>query len=322
MMAGPVDELLPVAAGGLGIAVLSVLGTHTMKGRFGTDRRGCGIEGAVFGIWTNLLLSAFKVWAGLVSGSFAVLADAIHSLSDVLTSAVVVAGIHVSGREPDRDHPLGHGDAEPIAGLIVSILLVVVGVEFARTAVERLLKPDIPQVTVVAIAATLVALAYKWWVTLWVKDVVEKVHSPALKADAEHHASDVLSSVVVLVGVTGSYIGYPRLDWAAGLIVSAWVCWVGFSVGRSNIRMLMGTVEDPTVRQRIKDLALAEDDVKNVHRVLIHYTGLEFSVTLHLRFKRDMLLSEAHEIARRIEDTILDDCAECKYVTVHMDPAR
>ena len=322
MMAGPIDELLPVAVGGLGIAVLSVLGTHAMKGRFGTDRRGCGVEGAVFGIWTNLLLSAFKVWAALVSGSFAVLADAIHSLSDVLTSVVVVAGIHVSGKEPDHDHPLGHGDAEPIAGLIVSILLVVVGVEFARTAVEHLLEPDIPQVTVVAIAATLVALVYKWWVTVWVKRVVEKVGSPALKADAEHHASDVLSSLVVLVGVTGSYIGYTHLDCAAGLIVSAWVCWVGFTVGRSNVRMLMGTVEDPAVRQHIRDIALAEDEVENVHKVLIHYTGVEFSVALHVRFKHDMLLSKAHVIARRIEDAILADCTECRYATVHMDPAH
>lgn len=283
------------------------------------DRAVRGEKAALAGIWGNVLLSLLKLIVGFVANSTAVIADAIHSFSDILTSALTWLGIRVSKRPPDKEHPYGHGDVEPIVGLIISIVLAVIGFEFARHSIgEIYIKVTAPGP--LAIYATILALILKEAMSRYVINVAEHINSPALKADAQHHRSDVYSSIVVLIGVIGARLGYPMLDPLVGVIVSLIIIKIGFDVGRENIRQLMGTVPSPELSTRIENLVLGMNKVKLIHRIRIHGMGAYFIVDLHVCVDHSLPLGEAHKIAHEVQRKIVDLFPEVSSALVHIEP--
>jgi len=276
--------------------------------------------GILIGIFGNLLLGIFKLFAGLVGNSFAVVTDSVHSISDMLTSIVVWVGLKVGKKPPDKYHPYGHGDAEPIAGLIVSIVLCLVALEFARSSIQKILTGEVTTPGMIALVAVVTSIIVKYWMSGFVKKTGNEINSPALVADAVHHKSDFYTSLVVIVGVVGSMLGFGILDPIAGLVVALWIVKMGFDVGRSNIRSLMGEIPSEYMLKQISYTANSVKGVKDVHDVRIHYVGPNASVSMHLNIDGKKRLSEVHKIATEVEKRIKKQIETVRSVIVHCEP--
>ncbi len=276
--------------------------------------------GVIIGIFGNLFLSLLKLAAGILGNSLAVIADSVHSLSDMLTSVVVWIGLRVGKKPPDKEHPYGHGDAEPIAGLIVSIVLGIIGFELIRNSVAEILTGRVYTPGTIAIIAVVFSIVFKYWMTFFVMKIGRETRSPALIADAYHHKSDFYTSIAVLVGVAGARLGFSVLDPLAGILVSLWIIKIGFDLGKRNIRSLMGEVPSEEMLSHIKDITSGIKGVKNVHSIKVHYVGPHAFVTMHVNIDKKMRLSEAHEIATKVEDELKKKIETVSYVTVHPEP--
>ncbi|UCC91426.1 MAG: cation transporter [Candidatus Aenigmatarchaeota archaeon] len=277
--------------------------------------------GVVIGIFGNLFLSLLKLAAGILGNSLAVIADSVHSLSDMLTSVVVWIGIRVGKKYPDKEHPYGHGDAEPIAGLIVSIALGIIGFELIRNSVVEILTGRGYTPGTIAIIVVVFSIVFKYWMTFFVMKIGKETRSPALIADAYHHKSDFYTSIAVLIGVAGARMGFSVLDPLASILVSLWIIKIGFDLGRRNIRSLMGEVPSDEMLSGIKSITSGIKGVKNVHSIKVHYVGPHAFVTMHVNIDKKTRLSEAHEIATKVEDELKKKIEPVSYVTVHPEPA-
>jgi len=158
--------------------------------------------------------------------------------------------------------------------------------------------------------------------TRYVLAIARSVNSPALKADAYHHRSDVYSSIVVLLGVIGARAGYQNLDPLAGVAVSLIVLKIGVEVGIENIRQLIGTVPSTELKEDIEKLVMASDKVKDVHGIRIHGVGAFSYVDLHVCVEKDLSLSEAHSIAHEVQGELLSRFPEILSALVHIEPYR
>ena len=216
------------------------------KGGFGpgADKGAGAYEAGVKAGWVsvtvNVLLFAVKLVLGLISGSIALVADAVHTLADCLTSLVLIAGSYVAMRPPDREHPFGHGRAEAASSLVISVLLAVTAVEFGKTSVQRMLHP--------------VGLHAQWWMiavvalTAPVKEILARyalgigtaARNQAVVADAWHHRSDAVATVVVAAGMAGELAGWPGVDSWVGLAVSVFIAKVAFDIGKGAFDSLLG----------------------------------------------------------------------------------
>jgi cation diffusion facilitator family transporter len=283
------------------------------------NRGALGERAALVGVVGNIFLSALKFLVGVASGSIAVIADALHSFSDILVSAATWLGIRLSGRPADEEHPYGHGDVEPIVGLLISIVLAIAGFEYARHSLKVLsATPEAPKA--MAVYVTIFAIAYKEAMSRYTLGVASRINSPALRADALHHRSDVYTSIAVLAGVVGAMLGYPSLDPLVGILVSLIIIKIGYDVGRENIRQLMGTAPGPELSRRIEAAVSGIKEVRLIHRIRIHGVGAYYAVDLHVCVDEELPLGKAHAVAHRVQQLILESFPEISSALVHIEP--
>ena len=234
-----------------------------------------GSLGAWVSIAVNVLLFAVKGFLGIALNSVALIADAVHTLSDVGTSVVVLMGFRISQRPSDQEHPFGHGRAESIATLIVSILLIVAGVELMDSAVRRIFNPvvnaqEINLAVVIIVAGTIVV---KELLARFAGQLGVMIDSDVLKADSLHHRSDAFSTVFVLLSIIFVRGGYVYLDGIAGVLVALIVVYTGYIVARKAVSPLLGERPSLELIKQIEDIALGVEGVEGVHDVIVHRYG-------------------------------------------------
>ena len=281
-----------------------------------------GKRGAYIGIIGNLLLFAIKFPLGLIGNSYALIAASFNTLSDALSSIVVLIGFHAISKPADEEHQYGHGDAEAITGLILAMLIVLLGFEVGRESIYRLLQPVITPPGTLAAMGAVVSIAGKWMMTVRVRAIGREIRSPSLIADAAHTASDAMSSVIVFAGILFSMAGFTFLDPFAGLIVSLFIIKTGFNVGRENIDMLMGMVPDTGLIKEIKNLAMKVEGVKGIHSVKVHYVGPMANVQMHIEVDRDMRVIDADRLSHRVQAVIVSDLNDVGSALVHVCPFK
>ncbi|MGQ9780257.1 MAG: cation diffusion facilitator family transporter [Bacillota bacterium] len=221
----------------------------------------------------NILLFAVKFFLGTAILSIALVADAFHTLSDVLTSVVVLIGFRAAGRAPDEEHPFGHGRVENIATLVIAILLVIVGIEFFSQSVRKLLRPVPVAGNLPVIIILLVSGAVKEFMASFSIWLGRRIDSQALLADAWHHRSDAVASGLVALAILGAFFKLYWLDGLFGLGVSALIIYTGFDVGRSAANPLVGLSPGAGVLASIRDEASAVEGVLGIHDVAVHDYG-------------------------------------------------
>ncbi len=276
-------------------------------------------KASLVGVAGNLCLAVLKGVVGIYSGSAALLAHAIDSLMDVLTSLVALVGIRVSSRPADATHPHGHHDAEAIAGLVASLLLVFVVVEFLVNAAGRVLNPP-EEIGVIAGAAVLVDIAGKYALARYTSGVAERTRSPALDASATNYRGDVYTSLAVLAGVLAARMGFGVLDPLIGMGIAVVVLRIAAGMCWKNVRYLMGTVPSQEMVEQIERLSLSTPGVVHVHRIKVHAMGAYCKVDMHVCVDENLELREAHRIAHEVEKNISKSMPEVSSVTVHVEP--
>ncbi|MDI3538177.1 MAG: hypothetical protein PWP12_330 [Bacillota bacterium] len=277
------------------------------------------LEGWV-SIASNLVLSALKAFLGLSLNSVSLLADAAHTFSDVLTSVVVVLGFHAARRRPDKEHPYGHGRIEFVATLIIALLLGLVGLEFARSSIERLFRGSRVTGTTAAALIMLASGAVKEVMARVSIDLGRRINSAALLADAWHHRSDAVASVLVAGAIVAARHGFYRVDAVFGLLVSILIMYTAWNLGRSAGSTLMGEAPTAGLVQEIVGLAKAVPGVLSVHDLAVHDYGNLKAVSLHIVVDERLSFGHAHAIASQVESCIRERVPGT--VVVHVDPGN
>jgi cation diffusion facilitator family transporter len=271
------------------------------------------------GIIGNVLLFGGKIFIGLRFQSIAIISDSINSFTDIIASLVVYISIRASHREADPQHPYGHKRAQPIAGLIVAIFTGIVGFEVIAQAANRLLTGDRMQPGFLPIALVLAVMLIKLLMHLYVRAVARRAGSTALMASATDHRNDVLVSAAVLLGVVFSNLDFPIFDPIVAILIGLWIIKAGFSIGRDNIKFLMGEAPPAVLLDGILETARGVQGVGRVHDVLAHYVGTAIQIEVHINVQRELNVEQAHAIGKQVQRAI-EGRDGVSRAFVHIDP--
>lgn len=282
-------------------------------------RRQYGVLSGTVGIFLNLLLFAGKLAAGILVQSVSIMADAFNNLSDAASSVITLIGFKLAGRRPDRDHPFGHGRIEYIAGLLVSISIVLVGAELAKSSFARIITPVENTFSVTAAAILAASIAVKLYMFLYNRDLSVRIDSVALRSAAMDSLSDcAATSVVLLCQILSGTLGL-HLDGWCGLAVSLFILYTGIRSGIDTTSPLLGQAPDPVLTAEIEEMVLHTEGILDMHDLMIHdYGPGHLIVSLHAEVPSDFTLVHAHEVIDRLE-TRLDREFGVMSV-IHMDP--
>lgn len=269
-------------------------------------------------IIVNLLLFVLKYWAGIVTGSVAIIADAWHTLSDSVTSIIVIIGAKASAKPPDKEHPFGHGRAEIIGSIIIGVLLAVVAFEFIIESVNKLKGGETTEFGSIALIVTIISILLKEGMAQYAFWAAKKTNSKSLKADAWHHRSDAFSSVVILIGI---FLG-PYFWWMDGImgIIIAILLFIGtYEILKDAIGTMLGQDADPELIDKIKKMADNCCELKlYLHHFHLHNYGNHQELTFHIKMNGKINLEESHEIATKLEEKLFNKFNIT--TTIHMEP--
>ena len=268
----------------------------------------------------NTLLFIFKLFVGIITGAVSLIADAVHTLSDVVTSLIVIWGFKQSKKPADIGHPYGHGRAEYIATLIISVLLCVAGIEFIETAIDRIKNPILIISVWWMIAILGLTVVIKEITARYAKFLSSKIASGLLHADAWHHRTDAVSSILVLIALIAGNFGYSSIDGWAGLFVALILIYTGFDIARDSVDDLIGKPPDVAELDTIRDIALSVPGALGVHDISVHSYGLDKFVSIHAEINAKKTAAEAHDISEEIESKL--GKAMGVEPTVHLDPVN
>lgn len=273
-------------------------------------------------IFVNIALAGVKLIAGILGNSYALIADAIESASDAVTSVIVLLGLHIASKEADENHPYGHGKAEPIASILVTIFLIGSAIWIALSAVEQIRTPHQTPESYTLIVLIITVLVKLWWANR-VMTTGKHIGSNALKADAWHHLSDAFTSAAAFIGISIALFGgkgYETADdWAA--LLSAFIIVAGaLSVFRPALSEIMdGAVADEIIAD-LRQIALKVEGVLGTEKCFVRKMGLSFYVDFHVCVDGNLRVSEGHAIAHRVKDRILHELPQVKDVLIHIEP--
>ncbi|GAA0430673.1 cation diffusion facilitator family transporter [Lentibacillus halophilus] len=279
------------------------------------------------GIAGNVLLAVIKGIAGWVSGSRALIADAAHSASDVVSSIAVLAGIRYADKPPDKEHPYGHGKAENVAAIIVSIMLILAGLEIAWSSIQVFWseRPSAP--TEIALIAITISIISKEALYQYKYRLGKRINSPALVTDAWHHRSDSLSSLGVLFGVGGAMIGewigwsqLVYLDPIAGIVVALLIIILGYTMARESIDLMLENVLDDEKSRRFILTAQHVSGVKQIDEIRARVHGSYVVVDLKISVDASLDVENAHDISKNVKNKLMHDHNDVNDVLVHINP--
>ena len=282
-------------------------------------RRAYGILCGCVGIGLNLLLFGGKLLAGILSRSIAVTADAVNNLSDAGSSVVTLLGFKLAAQEPDQDHPFGHGRLEYISGLVVSMVILLMGVELGKTSLEKILHPEpvdfSPVVAVILCASILVKL----YMVLYNRRIGKRIHSAAMAATAADSLSDCLATSAVLLGTLAGRFLDLHIDGWCGAAVALFILWSGFGAARETINPLLGQPPSPEFVEQIRSLVRAQPQIIGIHDLIVHDYGPGRRIlSLHAEVPASGDILELHDVVDALERQ-LNEKLGC-LATIHMDP--
>lgn len=277
------------------------------------------MSGAV-GIFLNLCLFAAKLIAGVFSSSVSVVADAFNNLSDAGSSVVTFLGFKLANRPADKEHPFGHGRYEYVAGLGISVVILLVGIELIKSSVEKILNPEQSmQITLASACILIASVLIKLWMFFFNRYIAKRINSSALKATSLDSLTDCAATTIVLAGLAVSHFTGVRIDGWLGLAVALFIIFTGISIFRESLSPLLGRSPDVEFVESIKETVLSDEMIVGIHDLIVHdYGPGRVIISLHAEVPCDQDILKAHDAIDLVEKTL-----ERKYnclATIHMDP--
>jgi len=278
-----------------------------------------GILAGSVGIIANLLLFVFKLTAGVLSGAVSIIADAFNNLSDAGSSVVTLLGFKMAEKPPDVEHPFGHGRIEYLAGLFISIAIILVGVELFRTSLQKIFSPEEITVNFISVGILFASIVVKFWMAAFNKNLGKRIKSAAMEATSVDSLSDCVATTVVLLAMGIYYFTGINVDGFAGIGVAIFVFYSGIMTAKDTLQPLLGQAPDVDFVEAIEQIVNANPIVVGLHDLIVHdYGPGRRFVSLHVEVPASMDMMEAHELIDAIEYKLRRSCS-CE-VTIHMDP--
>ena len=284
------------------------------------DNYKVGVRASWNTLIVNTLLAIFKVGAGIFGQSSAILADGIHTLSDVLTTFVVMIGLKVSSKQADECHPYGHEKYESVFAKIISIFLLLTGIFIGYEAIKMLYSGDIKEPNSIALFAAFLSILVKegmYWYTL---KIGKKIKSLSMQADAWHHRSDAFSSIGTFAGILGARLGFKLLDPLAGIVVSLFVIKVAIDLYIKSVKELVDESASKEVVKLIEEKVLQVKEVKGIKNLKTRVFGSKIYVDLEIFVDSNISVKEGHDIAEKIHDKLEMEVEDIKHCMVHVEP--
>ncbi|MBN4071807.1 cation transporter [bacterium AH-315-F18] len=271
-------------------------------------------------IVVNALLTVIKGGVGLWAGSTALLADAVHSMADILSGAIVYIGVRIGEQPADEDHHFGHGNAEILAATLVSGMLMATGLflafEAGRVVYAGTVVPGNRWALLAAGSSVVInELLYRY--TYWVG---RRHNSPAVLAVAQDNRADALSSMAAVLGIGGAMWGHPYADPLAGMLIGVFIMRMGLSTFLDNVNVLMAGAPDAETIEGIRLAVLDAEGVLGLHSLRVHTVGPHVGVTVDIEVQDELTVKQGHDIADGVEMKVRREFASVRFMTVHVDP--
>lgn len=282
------------------------------------DKTKAGYTEGFVSIITNTLLFILKLWAGIVTGSIAITADAWHTLSDSVSSVIVVIAVKLSSKKPDKEHPFGHGRWEQIAALFISFLLGIIAYNFLKESIIQFRNHESTEFGTIAIVATVISLIVKEGLAQYAFYIGRKTGNVTIKADAWHHRTDALSSVVVLGGILLAK-HFWWIDSVLGAIISLMIFYATYQIAKEAITKLLGEIPSQELIDKITlSVKPLHTEELQLHHFHIHNYVNHQELTFHAKFDNNMSIEMGHKIVTEMENKIYDQFGII--ATVHIEP--
>lgn len=282
-------------------------------------RQRCGVLSGGIGIGLNLLLFGGKLMAGMLTASIAVTADAFNNLSDAASSIVTLVGFRLAGQEADEEHPFGHGRMEYLAGLAVSMLILLVGVELAKSSVEKIIHPEAVTLSVLSAVILAVSVLVKLWMFWFNRGLSKAIRSAALAATAADSLSDAAATTTLLLGLLAGHFLHLPLDGWLGLAVALFILRAGWGAAKDTVDPLLGRPMDPELAADIDRIVLGHDYILGIHDLVYHdYGPGRAMMSLHAEVPADGNFLEIHDVIDHIEREL--KARHHIETSIHMDP--
>lgn len=277
----------------------------------------------------NILLLAFKFAAGILGHSAAMIADAIHSLTDFVTDAIVLVFVRLGSKPTDRDHDYGHGKYETLASAIIGVSLLVVGMMICYSGVTKtyhaMCGEPLQQPGFIALAAAVASVVLKEWAYRFTVRVGRRCHSEAVVANAWHHRSDALSSVGTTVGIGGAIIlgeKWAVLDPLTAIVVSFFIMKAAWSVLSKAVDELTDGSLPKETEDEIESIVSEDNDVSVVHNLCTRRIGNRIAIEMHVRMPGETSLYVAHRHATEIEQRLKQRFGADTHISIHLEPVK
>lgn len=271
----------------------------------------------------NLLLAVFKLLAGIFANSSAMISDAVHSASDVFSTFVVIIGIKLSSKEPDKEHPYGHERLECVAAMILAIILFLTGLGIFYSALKNIINGSYNSITVpgvLALVAAIVSIIVKELMYWYTRYNAKKIDSSALMADAWHHRSDALSSIGALIGIFFSRIGFPIADSIASIVIFIFIVKAAIDIFIDATNKVVDHSCSEEFEKEVYDYVINYKDVKDIDLLRTRLFGSKIYIDLEICLDSKLTLKEAHDIAEALHDDLENKYNNVKHVMVHVNP--
>ena len=274
-------------------------------------------------IAANTALTTFQLFAGIFAGSQAMISDAIHSLSDGLSTILVIIGVKLGAKKPDAGHQYGHERFESVAAILLSAILVVTGAAIGWGGIQRIIHAGtepIPVPGALALVAAVVGIVVKegmYWRTRY---YAKKLNSSVLMADAWHNRSDSLSSIGSFVAILGARMGFPVLDPLASVIICIFILKVAIDVFRNAVNKMTDHAVDKETEDQIRSVVETYPGVVHLDLLQTRVFGDRAYVDIEIALDRDLPLHTAHDIAQGVHNAVEEHVPAVKHCMVHMNP--
>ncbi len=282
-------------------------------------------KATLIGTAVNALLIVLKLAAGIVGRSSAMIADAVHSLSDFITDAIVLIFVKIAGKPKDKTHDYGHGKYETLATVIIGFILVIAGIGLMINGVEQTINclrgMTLPRPGMIALIVAAASILSKEILYHYTRRVGEQTNSQAVIANAWHHRSDAVSSLGTLIGITGAIMfDWRILDPIAAVAVSVFIIKSGYDIMRPMVGELL-EASLPEIRQReIVSILESVDEIKNVHNLRTRSIGNNIAIDVHVKMNGHLTLTHAHEMVTQAEQALRQKYGKDTIITIHMEP--
>ena len=279
------------------------------------------IKVSVISIILNCLLTLIKFISGVISKSSAMISDSVHSLSDVLSTFVVIIGVKISNKKADSDHPYGHERIECVSAIILSGMLFIIGALIGINGIKNVTNSsNLVMPGVLALIASIISIISKEAMYQYTIRVSKKINSAALKADAWHHRSDALSSIGSFIGILGSRLGFKIFDPLASVIISLCIIKVSIDIFKDAIDKMVDKSCDKEVINKVINVIEKNESVKNIDDIKTRQFGNKAYVDVEISVDENLLLKDAHKVAEEIHNSVENEINIVKHCMVHVNP--